>query len=185
MNEEFGDNSKTQELGLDATDLVNSAAIARDGTAVGTHSMLHGCEQHIPAASELIDAPIEAGIGASVSGPEPARCTSQDACHFLDLGMQLTKDDGDQGLSSMEISNEYGLNAPVIRDTEIIDRVATSEIISDHIEIIQKEMNNPRFHGMPRYMLQSLSNKMEYGPILPMVQWQMLSRVWILSSALR
>ena len=92
-------------------------------------------------------------------------------------------------MTSLEISNEFGLNAPV--NTEVIDRVATSEIISD-VESTQKEMNcqtgNLRFHEMPRYMLQSLSKKkkLEYGPIiLPMVQWQMLSRVWILSSALR
>ena len=74
--------------------------------------------------------------------------------------MKITKDNGDQGVSSLEISNEFGLNAPV--NKEVIDRVATSEIISD-VESTQKEMNcqtgNLRFHEMPRYMLQALSKK--------------------------
>jgi hypothetical protein len=54
----------------------------------------------------------------------------------------------------------------VIKDTEIIDQVAileVNQIISDPVEIIQKEMNsqigNPRVHGLPRYMLQALSIK--------------------------
>ena len=67
-------------------------------------------------------------------------------------------------MTSLEISNEFGLNAPV--NKEVIDRVATSEIISD-VESTQKEMNcqtgNLRFHEMPRYMLQSLSKKKNWN----------------------